>query len=119
MTCRAFQIVSLPHHRARDMSNATVVRRSGNQDLVAKWKREGVISEKEMEELLHLIKHGMEQSESLLKKKVMNNGEVSPAASPSKAPAVVAVEPNPVAAQAIRARFADLMSNHKLVLEDA
>ncbi|CAK9016724.1 Sodium/hydrogen exchanger 7 [Durusdinium trenchii] len=31
---------------------------------------------------------------------------------------VVAVEPNPVAAQAIRARFADLMSNHKLVLEE-
>lgn len=58
------------------------------KEQVARWKHEGIISAKEMEELLHLIKHGLDQSQELLKKKVVNDGEVSPSGKATFLPVV-------------------------------
>ncbi|CAK9049595.1 unnamed protein product [Durusdinium trenchii] len=51
------------------------------QDQVEKWKQQGIISAKEMEELLHLVKHGLDRSEMILKKQVLGDEEVSPKSS--------------------------------------
>lgn len=42
------------------------------KEQVSRWLEMGVISDKEMEELLHIIKHGLEHSQETMKKKVLN-----------------------------------------------
>ncbi|CAJ1332035.1 unnamed protein product [Effrenium voratum] len=42
------------------------------KDQVMRWQQQGVISDKETEELLHNVKHGLDHSEETLKKKVLN-----------------------------------------------
>lgn len=68
---------------ARDISKVRTIQLASmlfqtQKDQVGKWKSQGIISEKEMEELLHLIKHGLDHWEELMKKQVLSSEEVSP-----------------------------------------